>query len=71
MFQNNFRKISNLFNCSNKSQEKLKETNQTEIKIIGINYKDNKNNAIKWLEELGNPYSDIAVDKESPSNLKS
>ncbi len=33
-----------------------------EIKIIGINYKDNSQNAIKWLEDLGNPYSDVAID---------
>ena len=33
------------------------------IKIIGINYKDNPDTAIKWLEQFGNPYSDIAIDK--------
>ena len=33
-----------------------------EIKIIGINYKDNSQNAIKWLEDLGNPYFDVAID---------
>ena len=35
---------------------------QKEIKIIGINYKDNNQKAIKWLKELGNPYSNIAID---------
>ena len=33
------------------------------VKIIGINYKDNPKKAIKWLKELGNPYSSIAIDK--------
>ena len=33
------------------------------IKIIGINYKDNPKKAIKWLKELGNPYSNVAIDK--------
>ena len=32
------------------------------IKVIGINYKDDPNKALKWLDNLGNPYSDIAID---------
>ena len=38
-------------------------SNEKEIKVIGINYKDNPKKAIQWLKELGNPYADIAVDK--------
>ena len=38
-------------------------SNKKEIKVIGINYKDNPKNAIQWLKELGNPYTDVAVDK--------
>ena len=33
------------------------------IRVIGINYKDNPEKAVQWLKKLGNPYSDIAVDK--------
>jgi len=33
------------------------------IKIIGINYKDDPKKAKKWLKKLGNPYSDIPLDK--------
>ena len=33
------------------------------IRIIGINYKDNQKKVIQWLKELGNPYSDVPVDK--------
>ena len=29
------------------------------IKLVGLNYKDNLNNAKKFLKELGNPYSQI------------
>ena len=40
------------------------------IKIYGLNYKDNRDSAIKWLKERGNPYKkniydsngDIAID---------
>jgi len=38
-------------------------SNQEGIGVIGINYKDNEQKAIRWLKELGNPYSNIAVDK--------
>ena len=38
-------------------------SNEKEIKVIGINYKDNPKKAIQWLKELGNPYADVAVDK--------
>ena len=36
---------------------------EKKLKIIGINYKDNSEKAIAWLKELGNPYSDVPVDK--------
>jgi len=32
------------------------------LKIVGINYKDNSNKAISWLNDLGNPYSDVLTD---------
>mgnify|MGYP001319278779 CR=1 FL=1 len=32
------------------------------INIVGINFKDKKDNAIKFLEELGNPYYMLAKD---------
>jgi len=38
-------------------------SNQEGIEVIGINYKDNSQKTISWLKELGNPYSNIAVDK--------
>ena len=38
-------------------------SNEKKIKVIGINYKDNKNKTIIWLKKLGNPYSDVAIDK--------
>ena len=35
-----------------------------DLKIIGINYKDNPKKALDWLTKLGNPYSKIATDQE-------
>ncbi|MEP7243491.1 MAG: DsbE family thiol:disulfide interchange protein [Gammaproteobacteria bacterium] len=35
-----------------------------EVPIIGLNWKDDEAQALSWLSELGNPYAQIAVDKE-------
>ncbi|PRX08849.1 UNVERIFIED_ORG: cytochrome c biogenesis protein CcmG/thiol:disulfide interchange protein DsbE [Martelella mediterranea] len=34
-----------------------------DVNVVGINYKDNPDNALRFLGELGNPYSAIGVDK--------
>ena len=34
------------------------------IKLIGLNYRDNLDNAKKFIEELGNPYSQILIDEK-------
>ena len=38
-------------------------SNEIGIRVIGINYKDNSEKAKIWLKNLGNPYSDIPIDK--------
>ena len=35
---------------------------ENKIKIIGMNYKDNKKNAENFLKELGNPFKEIFID---------
>jgi len=43
----------------------LKKLSEKEnLKIIGVNYKDKSKKAIKWLEELGNPYSNVLIDND-------
>jgi cytochrome c biogenesis protein CcmG/thiol:disulfide interchange protein DsbE len=34
------------------------------IKLVGLNYRDNLNNAKKFINELGNPYTQILIDKD-------
>ncbi len=34
------------------------------VEIIGLNYKDNIFNAKKFIKEMGNPYSEILLDKD-------
>ena len=40
----------------------LSQINQ--LTIIGLNYKDNYENAVKFLNELGNPYEKILIDRD-------
>ena len=42
--------------------EKISENEK--IKVVGINYKDDSSEAIKWLQELGNPYKDVISDSD-------
>ena len=41
-----------------------KFSEQKKIRVIGINYKDDPEKTIKWLNDLGNPYSDVLLDKK-------
>ena len=43
----------------------LMELNKNKsIKLIGLNYRDNLNNAKKFINELGNPYTQILIDTD-------
>jgi cytochrome c biogenesis protein CcmG/thiol:disulfide interchange protein DsbE len=39
-------------------------SNNKNLEIIGINYKDDNKKTITWLKELENPYTAIAIDKK-------
>ena len=40
------------------------------LEIIGLNYKDNLNNAKKFINELGNPYSTILLDRDGTEAIE-
>jgi len=40
------------------------------IEIIGLNYKDNLDNAKKFINELGNPYSIILLDRDGTKAIE-
>ena len=44
--------------------------NQKNIKIIGVNYKDKKENAELFLSELGNPYYEILEDSNGSKSIE-
>ncbi|HVY79515.1 MAG TPA: hypothetical protein VG994_00915, partial [Steroidobacteraceae bacterium] len=35
-----------------------------QVPLIGVNWRDEDTLALQWLSDLGNPYSQIAVDRE-------
>jgi cytochrome c biogenesis protein CcmG/thiol:disulfide interchange protein DsbE len=39
------------------------------IPIYGLDYKDDRNDAIKWLQKYGNPYKEVAFDKDGRSSI--
>ena len=49
--------------CRDEHPILLKLKNERNIKMLGVNFKDNKKNALDFLENLGNPYDDIARDE--------
>ena len=40
------------------------------LKVIGLNYKDTKKNAINFLKELGNPYDNIIFDNKGTNAIE-
>ena len=50
--------------CRDEHSYIKKFSEQQEIRVIGINYKDDPKKTIKWLNDLGNPYSDVLLDKK-------
>lgn len=48
----------------------LEKINKLNYSIIGINYKDEPQNALKFLEELGDPYSKVGADLSGRNGLE-
>ena len=48
----------------------IKLANQNRnVKILGINFKDKKNNALNFLNKLGNPYNFVAEDLDGKASI--
>ena len=49
----------------------LMELNKNQsVKLIGLNYKDNLNNALNFINEFGNPYSQIIIDGDGTLSIE-
>tara|TARA_Y100000389_G_C17309886_1_gene437401 strand:+ start:115 stop:630 length:516 start_codon:yes stop_codon:yes gene_type:complete len=56
--------------CKSEHPFLINLSKNNKIEIIGLNYKDNINNAEKFINELGNPYSIILLDKEGTKAIE-
>ena len=45
-------------------------TQNNQLEIIGLNYKDKLKNAEQFLNELGNPYKKILLDKDGTKAIE-
>ena len=50
--------------CQKEHDFLMQLKNTHSIEIIGLNYKDNSKKAKKFLKDLGNPFSNIIIDKK-------
>ena len=41
----------------------IKLNEEKNLKLLGVNFKDKKSNALKFLKDLGDPYDDLARDE--------
>ena len=55
--------------CKDESDKLLELKNDTQIKMIGINYKDKKKNALNFLKLYGDPFDQIFIDKQGTISI--
>tara|TARA_B100000963_G_scaffold294354_1_gene264962 strand:- start:1513 stop:2031 length:519 start_codon:yes stop_codon:yes gene_type:complete len=55
--------------CRVEHQYLMMLSKNKDIKILGINFKDKKSNALKFLEELGDPYDYLAKDSSGKQSV--
>ena len=48
----------------------VKLKNETNMKLIGLNYKDKELNAKKFLNKFGNPYSIVLIDYDGTQSIE-
>ena len=56
--------------CREEHPYLVKLKKNSSIKIIGINYKDKKDNALKFLDEFENPYLTILNDNNGTASIE-
>ena len=48
----------------------MKLSKNQSVKLVGLNYKDNLNNAKDFINEFGNPYSQIIIDNDGALSIE-
>jgi cytochrome c biogenesis protein CcmG/thiol:disulfide interchange protein DsbE len=50
--------------CRHEHETLMEISRRAEVPIVGLNWKDDRENALRWLSQLGNPYVENAYDGE-------
>jgi len=58
------------FACRDEHEYLMKIAAQKQVPLVGLSYKDDDAAATQWLNQLGNPYSVVAVDKEGRTAIE-
>ena len=56
--------------CRREHSSLMELSKNKKIKLIGFNYRDNLNNAKKFINEFGNPYSQILIDNDGTLSVE-
>ena len=56
--------------CRTEHPVLMRLSNSQLVKLIGINYKDNLNKAKNFINEFGNPYSQIIIDNDGTLSIE-
>jgi len=56
-------------NCRYEHPLLMQIANEGQIAVIGLNYKDEKEAALRWLEDYGDPYQAVAVDTDGSTGI--
>ena len=48
----------------------MKLSKNQSVKLVGLNYKDNLNNARRFINDFGNPYSQILIDNDGTLSVE-
>ncbi len=55
--------------CRDEHAILLKLNNEKNLQLLGVNFKDKKNNALEFLKDLGNPYDYLARDESGKDSV--
>ena len=56
--------------CRKEHSSLMELSKSKSVKLIGLNYRDNLKNAKKFINELGNPYSQILIDNDGTLGIE-
>ena len=59
-----------LIKLNRNKQYIVKISNELEVNLIGLNYKDKESSAKKFINDYGNPYNAILVDNDGTNSIE-